>query len=490
MAKKKSSKPMKPPEPKEGDIIGEITITPREPKFEWEVIPPGDPDQTLMVSTRYRLSVLDDAGYATFANLVNMRRLVSQDGEKPKCLAVVHPEPTGEFVFAINFDIFRELSKPAQREFLKEQMLRIPYGHFSSRAQNLINRYGKTIVERAGQIVLSQVVDPAVLAEDGIIMPVPEMWDFERNLTLDQYCELLMEKGGGAGAMPPPMKIIIRKANGDKAEAFAKCGNPELQEQLQQLLDENGLTTMDSLDNVKSGNGSAMDTASKDFMGQADSALRAHGKDLKSQGFYGGDMEEFIEALDRPPKLTWQAYLHAVHGRQESQTRIISPNREARRYFEVQYPNGSTANLYKGRRRDRTIVALWMIDTSGSMGAKELRCVDAELKEMHARGCSIYTMQIDAAVCGEPELYDGFASLEQFFGRGGTDFRPGFEAAMEMDPRPDYIVYFTDGYGTAPTEESEIPTLWVLTSSGCSVQEFQERVCSWGTAVQIDIDDD
>jgi len=123
-------------------------------------------------------------------------------------------------------------------------------------------------------------------------------------------------------------------------------------------------------------------------------------------------------------------------------------------------------------------MVLFVVDTSGSMGARELACADPEARGLVDRGADVTVMQVDARVT-KVQPYNRFDSLTKFAGRGGTDFRPAFAAIETMQPRPDFVVYFTDGMGAAPAEQT-IDTLWVLTDTGMSKEAFQKQVCSWG----------
>lgn len=477
--------------PKKSKVIAEVTLVPRQPKFTMEALKPGSREAEIMIDTRHDLTSTADVGYSVFANMINTRNLVAQDGEKPKVLSVVKCENAGEFTMGINFELYTRLSHAARKELLKEQMLRIPYGHFSARARDLIGRYGQKVVETASRMVLSQVINPAILAEEGIILPVPEMWDFERNLTLEEYCTKLWDEGGMSGSVPRPVKLqITDESSGQKTQFGIKCDDPELQKLLDEMTDENGLTQIDSLDETATGDGNQLDANSKDFLAQANAALQAARTNLKSQGFMRGDAEQFIKALTRPPRLTWQHILRGVNGRHESRKRKISPRKPSRRSEPFCMPDGRTVEHYKGRVREKTIVALWWIDTSGSMGEEELAAIDAELKGMSVKDVYILVGQIDSGIAKAPEPYTRYSKLETFFGRGGTDFRPAFEFAHAMCPRPDYIVYFTDGMGTAPEEESEIPVLWVLTKNGYDTDAFRQHVCEWGDIVEFDPDPD
>lgn len=477
--------------PDKPKVLAEFLLIPKQPKFTMESLQPGSREAEIMIDTRHDLTSTADIGYSVFANMLNTRNLTKQDGEKPKTLVVVKCEKGGEFTMGINFEVYNRLSHAARKELLKEQMLRIPYGHFSDRAQRMIQRYGQKVVEVASRMVLSQIINPAILAEEGIILPVPEMWDFERNLTLEEYCEKLWDEGGMSETVPRPIRLqIVDESTNQVANFGGKSTDPELQKLLDEMKDENGLTNLDSLNEVANADGDQLDATVRDFMSQVEAALQAAKTSLKSQGFMRGEAEEFIASLTRVPQLTWQHILRSVNGRHENRKRRISPRKPSRRSDPIVLPNGRKIDHYKGRVKEKTIIALWWIDTSGSMGSRELASIDAELKGMRARGVFILVGQIDAGVAKEPVPYTGFEKLEHFFGRGGTDFRPAFEYAHEMCPRPDYIVYFTDGMGTAPAEESEIPTLWVLTKHGYDIGTFRQQVCEWGDAVEFNTDDD
>jgi predicted metal-dependent peptidase len=48
-------------------------------------------------------------------------------------------------------------------------------------------------------------------------------------------------------------------------------------------------------------------------------------------------------------------------------------------------------------------------------------------------------------------------------GGGGTDFVPVFEAAAHMRPRPEVLVFCTDGMGPAPAEPPyPLRVIWLL----------------------------
>ena len=88
-----------------------------------------------------------------------------------------------------------------------------------------------------------------------------------------------------------------------------------------------------------------------------------------------------------------------------------------------------------------------IIDTSGSLPAATLAEFWAELREVAAeiRPESVVVLQVDAVVQDTAEYApDDLPDEIALKGRGGTDFRPGFEWLDEQGIRPAVCLYFTD----------------------------------------------
>ena len=115
-----------------------------------------------------------------------------------------------------------------------------------------------------------------------------------------------------------------------------------------------------------------------------------------------------------------------------------------------------------------------IIDTSGSLPAATLAVFWAELREVttEIRPESVVVIQVDAAV-QDAEKYapDELPEKIALKGRGGTDFRPGFEWLDERGIKPAVCLYFTDmersdypeaepGYDVVWCNWSEPPEDW------------------------------
>lgn len=108
-----------------------------------------------------------------------------------------------------------------------------------------------------------------------------------------------------------------------------------------------------------------------------------------------------------------------------------------------------------------------IIDTSGSVCQKELDQFAGETSAIleGLNPSRIVVLYVDTSVAGVEEFTAEDLPLEMTArGRGGTDFRPGFEWIAEQDEAPEWILYFTDMECRRFPEDPGIPTLWVSTT--------------------------
>ena len=103
------------------------------------------------------------------------------------------------------------------------------------------------------------------------------------------------------------------------------------------------------------------------------------------------------------------------------------------------------------------------IDTSGSIGQRELDVFFAELKGIltDVRPQRVHVVWCDAKVHKVDEVEDAndIDGLKPH-GGGGTDFRPVFEWIDGNLSCPDALVYLTDGLGNFPDHTPDYPVLW------------------------------
>jgi predicted metal-dependent peptidase len=103
------------------------------------------------------------------------------------------------------------------------------------------------------------------------------------------------------------------------------------------------------------------------------------------------------------------------------------------------------------------------IDTSGSVGSEEFKNFMSEIVGI-AKTTNVMRMTLITCDCAIHEVHEitndyDFGELK-VSGYGGTDFRPVFKWIDENKPNTKLLVYFTDGMGEYPKEET-VKTIWV-----------------------------
>ena len=144
------------------------------------------------------------------------------------------------------------------------------------------------------------------------------------------------------------------------------------------------------------------------------------------------------------------------------------------------------SGLYLPSIRSEGIDAIAVIvDTSGSLPAATLAEFWAELREVAAeiRPESVVVLQVDAALQDAAEYApDELPDEIAVKGRGGTDFRPGFEWLDEQGIRPGVCLYFTDmECSRYPETEPVFPTIWV--NHSCPPEDWNRE--PWGERIDI-----
>jgi predicted metal-dependent peptidase len=105
----------------------------------------------------------------------------------------------------------------------------------------------------------------------------------------------------------------------------------------------------------------------------------------------------------------------------------------------------------------------YAVDTSGSMSEKDLDHAISELEDLRKKlNAKVYFLDCDAGVYSSRWI-NPFEPLPKLKGGGGTDFRPVFDHLNKNGIKPDYCVFFTDGYGEFG-ETPKLDVLWVMTS--------------------------
>ncbi len=126
-----------------------------------------------------------------------------------------------------------------------------------------------------------------------------------------------------------------------------------------------------------------------------------------------------------------------------------------------------------------------IIDTSGSLPAATLAEFWTELREVAEEigPESVVVLQVDAALQDAAEYApDDLPDEIALKGRGGTDFRPGFEWLDEQDIRPAVCLYFTDmECSDYPEAEPAFGVVWV--NWGDPPEDWNRE--PWGERIDI-----
>jgi predicted metal-dependent peptidase len=216
------------------------------------------------------------------------------------------------------------------------------------------------------------------------------------------------------------------------------------------------------------------DSEMKDYIKQAICEAYAC---AKSQGLMPAGMERIIVGHLKP-KVNWlQALRQRLRmGASRKSSRDITWSVPNRRFLGASYIFPSNMGP------DQPKIA-FAIDTSGSMSQKDLEQAIAELEDIRRKfNAKVYFLDCDAGVY-ESRWIDPYEPLPALQGGGGTDFAPVFEHLVEKKIRPDYCVFFTDGYGNFGDDPtSKFDVLWVLTN--------QQVNPPFGDVVRVAVDND
>ena len=168
----------------------------------------------------------------------------------------------------------------------------------------------------------------------------------------------------------------------------------------------------------------------------------------------------------KPATLNWQTLLRRYVGDEiaKSYSYAVPP----RRFPEL-------LGIVPGNRRSGgapTIQAV--IDTSGSLDDAVLADISKELANL-ARDFQIVVVEADSKV---HRIYKYTKPITNVMGRGGTSFIPALKPRVLCKTQAKLVLYFTDGFGPAPSQAPQVPVVWVLTPDGVTP-------ASWGRVIYM-----
>lgn len=178
----------------------------------------------------------------------------------------------------------------------------------------------------------------------------------------------------------------------------------------------------------------------------------------KSQGKLPADFERAISKILKP-KVDWLRALRQKlrFGVSRLEKRDITWSIPNKRFLGRDYILPSNVGP------DSPKIA-YAVDTSGSMSETDLQQAMGELEDIRRRyNAKVYVLDCDADVHSSGWIGPN-QPLPKLNGGGGTDFKPVFDHLVEKRIKPDYCIFFTDGYGNFGDNPKQFPVLWIMTS--------------------------
>jgi predicted metal-dependent peptidase len=288
---------------------------------------------------------------------------------------------------------------------------------------------------------------------------------FPPNLTGEQYVDLLLEM---KEKKPEKYNAISNKSGkGDKVSG-GKCGG----------CGGNGNEELEARVDAETGRSKAdRGRIRKEALIQVREAI-AQGRDNVP-----GSYSQLLEDNDKKSVVPWRSRLRNIVRRASGQVMSGRADFSLRRPSKRSYTRG----IVRPGMIDKKPEIMFAEDSSGSMGTEQILSVRAEIKGIFSQLAieNAWFVDIDAAVAAAPRrirLRD-LAKLP-VHGRGGTDFRPGIEIAQTLSPRPDILIYLTDGDGVAPKQAPKNMTVvWCIVPTS-----YGRRPARWGELVVVSDD--
>jgi predicted metal-dependent peptidase len=332
----------------------------------------------------------------------------------------------------VNPRFFCEEVNAAERiAVLKHEMLHLLFKHPWRDASNMPDPDLRNI---AADLVVNQFIAPWKLPTGCIELSTFPDAGLEPDQTMEWYYNKLRQWAKSAGSKGV---IVIEGATerfqdqGCDAKWGEKGGDSDGGDPLQNA----GLTSGDYAESVVRG------VVSK--------------AKAKLSGKEWGDMplgvQRMVDLICAPPKLPWKRLLRLFAGRGARTVIRTTRLKESNRF-----PGEPGIRI---KRLQKLVVA---VDTSGSIGEKELSEFLIEINGISRAGAEITLIECDCKVHTVNPYKRG--KMPQFKGGGGTDFDPVMQWLRD-NRRQAFggCIYLTDGFAPKPTIDPQCPLLWVIT---------------------------
>ena len=379
--------------------------------------------------------------------LLQLNRMDQAQANQLIPTAAVYLTQAGTIGLAINDEFFATLTPKQQEAVIVHECLHVAFLHLerSFDDRNLGNLAFDLVVNQHTPDLPDHAVVLDTFNKSGHFKP-----PLEPNKTADYYYARLKERKDELQKDIDSGKIRIKVMDEHEWQNGQQC--------------ENG----DQGNSPEKGGG--MSDADKLILrSAAEQALREALKALKETGRQPGDvpaglLREIEKSLE--PQVDWRKELRRFVGDSIRIDTTLTRRRPNRRYgFD-----------FPGQKGVYGAKILFVIDTSGSIGERELSQFIAEIDAASQRA-EVVIMDCD---CTVHSVYPYKRNkVPKPKGGGGTDFRPPFRVLSQQGRVPkadpswsrclsgsvDAVIYLTDGYGPFPApKEVRWPVLWVMTT--------------------------
>jgi hypothetical protein len=271
------------------------------------------------------------------------------------------------------------------------------------------------------------------------------------------------EQDGGGQPMSPPPPAVPKPGTG-RCGSIGGHSDPEIEKALEK---EEGLGR----------DPAEMQGIAQRTLHDVKEHAAKHGR-----GSVPGDLLEHLKAFEEVSKVHWKDLL--AHIIRDATGRFQAGGDD----FSLRRP--SKRSCTRGFLRPGLIEHLPEVaivrDTSGSMGQKQLADATREAYAiMQALSIEeVWFADADTALAMPWRRVGGqfFKTLTEAKGRGGTDFQPAIDSALTLQPRPNVIVYVTDGDGSvAEFPPPDVEVVWVIVPS-----YYKKPPATWGKTVFVE----
>ena len=191
----------------------------------------------------------------------------------------------------------------------------------------------------------------------------------------------------------------------------------------------------------------------------------------RSRGLIPSELESYINSLfeEKPSSYDWKGYFRRFFG---SSSKIYT--KKTRRKLNKRFEENPALKI---KPKKKVLVG---IDTSGSVGDKDLVEFFNEINHMYKTGISITIAEGDAKV---HRTYEYNGKMPEFVtGRGGTDMNPFIEHFNE-NRQYNSLVILTDGFIGEKTINTFKPMLTVVCSKGEEIETMKTN--GWNNVIKI-----